>query len=662
MSSSPLLNSVIRGTYYPHIDGIRAFAVLSVLFYHVFPQWCPGGFIGVDVFFVLSGFLITGGLKRDLEKGEYSVSRFYVRRIRRILPAYAAMVLFSVLLCMLLYFGVAAVPALRAARASLYFGCNLFFAAHSGYFDADTHSNPMLNMWSLSVEEQFYIFFPIILALLFTYRRVWLQRGLVLLWGLSLLLSTIFVFCGKADTAFYGLPFRAWELLSGSLLAWNIAALKVTAKNSILAVAALLLLCGAFFVYHSGLPFPGVTALLPVLCAAYLVMNGDCGAVRPILEHPVTVFIGKISYSLYLFHWPVLVFAHFFFVGYADSPLLGAGVVLTSMALAALSWAVIEMPIRRTRWKTPAYFIFALVLLLSLAGVIEFAMHNAKKQIHDSHGEDWWTGTPVPAAVYASPKWPSNEGAAYAFTQLGGVENIRYVLWGDSHARAISPGFDAFSEQSGLHGIYVADRDILLLRSHINTKPRNGAMVDSVLQWLREHKEIGHVVLVSRWAMVAEGSWPEKLRVPETYHVDGESEGMSSDAIYELGFINLLKELNDMGKKVLVLSSSPEQRESVTAMLHKAKLLGTDYMSYATDYTSFRERQKNVNRVLQRAEKEGLAEVLWLDDYYYPNGEARELVLPNGGYMYLDDDHLSPSGARDTVLHHSEALKRFLNK
>lgn len=660
--SSPSCNSVIRGTYYPHIDGIRAFAVLSVLFYHVFPQWCPGGFIGVDVFFVLSGFLITGGLKRDLEKGEYSIARFYVRRIRRILPAYAAMVLFSVLLCSLLYFGVAAVPALRAARASLYFGCNLFFASHSGYFDADTHSNPMLNMWSLSVEEQFYVFFPIILALLFSYRRKWLQKGLSLLWALSLILSTLFVFCGKADTAFYSLPFRAWELLSGSLLAWNIDGLKMKAKSGRLAVSALLLLCVAFFVYHSGLPFPGATALLPVLCAAYLVLSGDCGSARLILEHPVTVFIGKISYSLYLFHWPVLVFARFFFVGYADSPLLGLAVVSVSMALAALSWAAIEMPIRRTRWQTRSYFVFALVLLVALAGVIELVMHNAKRQIHDSHGEDWWNGNPVPASVYAQPEWPNNEDVPYALTQLGGAENIRYFLWGDSHARAISPGFNAFSEQSGLNGIYVTDRDILLYRSHVNTNPRNGAMVDAVLQWLREHKEIEHVVLVSRWAMVAEGAWPEKLRTPETYHVDGESEGMSTDAVYELGFINLLQELKAMGKKVLVLSSSPEQQESVTAMLHKAKLLGTDYMSYATDYKSFCERQKNVIRVLQRAEKEGLAEVLWLDDYYYPNGKARELVLPDGGYMYLDDDHLSPSGARDTVLHHSEALKRFLNK
>lgn len=660
--NSASTNTVIRGTYYPHIDGIRAFAVLSVLLYHVFPQCCTGGFIGVDVFFVLSGFLITGGLKRDLEQGEYSISRFYVRRIRRILPAYAAMVLFSVGLCALLYFGAAAVPALRAARASLYFGCNLFFAAHSGYFDADTHSNPMLNMWSLSVEEQFYVFFPILLALLFRYRRSLLQQGLACLWILSLILSTVFVFCGKADYAFYGLFLRAWELLSGSLLAWNIEELNAKAKNGTAAILSLTVLCAAFFLYHDTLPFPGATALLPVLCTAYLVLSGDTGLARPILEHPLTVSIGKISYSLYLFHWPVLVYARYFFASQAGSPLLGVGVVAVSIFMAVLSWAVIEMPVRRTRWQPRVYFLFAIVLLAGLAAVIEGALAIAKNQLRSFHGEDWWAGTPVPSAVYAPPAFPCNEGMPVPFWQLGKAQDIRYVLWGDSHAKAMAPGFNTFSEQSGINGLYITDRDILLYKSHVSTKPRNGTMVDAVLQWLREHKELNHIVLVSRWAMVAEGPWPEQPRTPESYHVEGETSGMSADAIYELGFINLLRELHAMGKKVLVLSSSPEQQESVAAMRHKAEQQGKDYMSFATDYKSFTERQQNVNRVLRRIEQEQLAEVLWLDDYYFPNGEKRSLILPGGRYMYLDDDHLSPSGAADTVLHHKEAITDFLNR
>lgn len=152
-------NSVIRGQYFPHIDGLRAFAVLSVLFFHAFPSWCPGGFIGVDVFFVISGYLITKGLLVDLDNGEYTIGKFYMRRIRRILPAYVAMIVFTLLLCLFCYYGPQVQQFAKTALSSAFFSTNLFFWKTSDYFAPNSHDNPLLNLWSLSVEEQFYIFF-----------------------------------------------------------------------------------------------------------------------------------------------------------------------------------------------------------------------------------------------------------------------------------------------------------------------------------------------------------------------------------------------------------------------------------------------------------------------------------------------------------------------
>ena len=151
--------SVIRGKYYPHIDGLRAFAVLSVLIYHAFPALFPGGFIGVDVFFVISGYLITKGLLKDLDEKTYSIASFYVRRIRRIFPAYLSVVAFTLITGIVVYYGPELLTLAKTALCSSVFLANIYFERNSDYFSPNAHENPLLNLWSLSVEEQFYVFF-----------------------------------------------------------------------------------------------------------------------------------------------------------------------------------------------------------------------------------------------------------------------------------------------------------------------------------------------------------------------------------------------------------------------------------------------------------------------------------------------------------------------
>jgi len=211
---------VVHGKYYPHIDGIRAIAVLPVVLFHVLASLCPGGFAGVDIFFVISGYLITGGILRDLTIGRFSIRNFYYRRIRRILPAYFTLIVAVFAIGCALYYATPLIILGDATIAGTLFLANGFFRLMGhDYFAPDLHSHALLHLWSLSVEEQFYLFIPLFCAVLWKFRRSLVVPSLSLVAVISLSGAVYAVIIGKSYDAFYFLHFRAWELLAGSLLA-----------------------------------------------------------------------------------------------------------------------------------------------------------------------------------------------------------------------------------------------------------------------------------------------------------------------------------------------------------------------------------------------------------------------------------------------------------
>lgn len=305
--------------YRPEIDGLRSVAVLAVIFYHADARLLSGGFIGVDVFFVISGFLITSLLMVDLKQGRFSLARFYERRCRRILPPLVVMALAVTVLGWFFLLPADYRDFGSSLKAMSAFVANHYFFGKTGYFETASFTKPLLHTWSLSVEEQFYILLPILLWLLYRRRPSAIPPVLSGLFLASLAASCLMTYYWPA-AAFYLLPARFWELMTGSLLAlWPAAARPrgLTADLMSWSGLAAIAVSAVFFNYHT--PFPGPGALLPGLGTALFILGNSPGSrSRPsLLSRPGPVFVGQISYSLYLWHWPLLVIPRYLY----DAPL-----------------------------------------------------------------------------------------------------------------------------------------------------------------------------------------------------------------------------------------------------------------------------------------------------------------------------------------------------
>lgn len=659
-TSSLYEKEVIRGNYYPHIDGLRAFAVLSVLLFHAFPSACTGGFIGVDVFFVISGYLITKGLLSDLEKGQYSIGTFYIRRIRRIFPAYLAVIIFTLCGGICVYYGENLTELAKTAFSSAFFLTNIYFSSTSGYFSPNAHNNALLNLWSLSVEEQFYVFFPLLLAALHKYFPKRIKTGVWTLAIVSFLLSCYSVNVKMSlTTAFYGLPFRAWELLAGCLLAIHC---RERFLKKEMAFPALILLLVSFFVLDESIPFPGLTAIIPISCAVILLYSGCYGRAKCIMEHSITVFIGKISYSLYLIHWPVIVLCRWIFGTSLSSVYIGLIAITLSFTLSYLSWKHLETPIRRTKWRRPAYFLFgtAVCTITIAASTFTFLLSHHEKQAPIVHVEPYWDGNPPDKAQYPDPAWPHSENRKKdSFFALGNGKNYEYVLWGDSHAMSLSPGFFDFSQKTGINGLYINRKHTLLHNTYSPLYPDNDKWIDGVLTWLQQQDGLHTVILANRWAVRATGTAPES-RTPLVF-VRRDKIGKSTEEIFRLGLTELCERIQKMKKNVIIISSIPEQGIHIPAEMNKFGLFFHSRKVMGVNKDVYNKRQETVNHVFRELESKGLAKIIWLDTVFFEkDGSFRSLILDGNISMYTDDDHLSPSGARLVLNHIRERLEETI--
>lgn len=327
--------------YLREIDGLRAIAVLAVLLFHVEYSSFKGGFVGVDVFFVISGYLITRIILTEIDAGVFSIKRFYERRIRRIAPALVATLLASTAFLVIL--PPAEATAIRNALfAGLFSASNFLFYSTTDYF-SDNSYNPLLHTWSLSVEEQFYVLLPptLLLLSLGSKRRRLLYMALA---ALASLIAAQLVVMSNPGAAFYLPWLRAWELLAGSLLAASALDRIPSPVKIALCVSGLAAVVTACLSYRQTMVFPGVSALLPVLgTCAVIASTGARSPVHALLGSPPLRFIGKISYSLYLVHWPIICFVSIF---QPITPKAQIAICVASILLAWLSWRFVENPFR----------------------------------------------------------------------------------------------------------------------------------------------------------------------------------------------------------------------------------------------------------------------------------------------------------------------------
>jgi len=372
--------------YRPDIDGLRAIAVVSVMAFHLGVLRCSGGFVGVDVFFVISGYLISSIIFNEIAESRFSVARFYERRIRRIFPAlFAMLICFSIVATMsflpwdLIAFG----KSMLSASLSV---SNFYFWSLSGYFD-QRNQNALLHTWSLAVEEQFYIFFPLFLIAVRHMFPRGLRQSVAFLFVVSFGLSA-WTAVHSPNDAFY-LPYsRAWELLLGTMLALGMFPRPARAlSRNLVAFAGLAMVAYAVFVFTSATPFPGFAALVPCVGSAMIVVAGERGSslVANMLSWRPVVFTGLISYSLYLWHWPVIILTRMGFTCHfspeTQQHFLGQlrpdrmdhliGFVVP-FVLATISWRYIERPFRKGRLRMSGKPLF-----LAAAGTIALCVAYA---------------------------------------------------------------------------------------------------------------------------------------------------------------------------------------------------------------------------------------------------------------------------------------------
>ena len=433
--------------YRPDIDGLRAVAVLGVVIFHAFPGRLVGGFTGVDVFFVISGYLITNILARDAANGKLTISGFYSRRVKRIFPALLAVLVTVLLGGWLLLLASEYSLFAKHVAASVGFVANLMFWHEANYFDADSVSNPLLHLWSLGVEEQFYLIWPIMIAAIFAWRRS-LMTSVLVLAGASFMVSIIMVMTSPTG-AFYSPISRFWELLAGAMLVsaarngWVLPAKWADGAS----VVGLLLIGVTFQFLPPTAPFPGVAALPPVLGAMLVIGCGPEALVnRRLLSIPVAVGIGLISYPLYLWHWPLLSFATIWNYEQYLAGTVRLAIVATAIVFAGLTYQFVEKPLR----KVPPFGLLSAmigILLAALAIVMtsgvpdRAANHDQRRQFidHYRHLPDGGLASFRDECNFVQPgSLDARSSISLSCTRRG--VNGTVFLWGDSHAQSLSSG------------------------------------------------------------------------------------------------------------------------------------------------------------------------------------------------------------------------------
>ena len=525
--------------YQPEVDGLRALAVLPVLLFHAgFPQF-GGGFVGVDVFFVISGYLITGIIATELREESFSIIDFYERRIRRIIPALMLVMLVSILLGLILFLPYQLVSLGYSALAASLFVSNFWFWSHTGYFEGVGHMEPLLHTWSLAVEEQFYLFFPLGLIVL-RKLRLSLLPAVIFLFGISLVSAELLI-SYRPSATFYLLPTRCWELALGGLMALGaMPRLRSPSARDAAALAGLVLIVGPVLIYGSDTRFPGLAALPPCLGAAMIIAAGKQGGGRVVdlIGSRWPVAIGLVSYSLYLWHWPVFVFSRQLLASPDLPPNWAVGGILLSGLLAWFTWRFVEAPFRNRALMSRRRVFRAAGAMSLLVGAAAIGATTGVPERFDSRTLSLAAGREdVAPQVLTCIERRANDRAC----RVGADASPSFAVWSDSHGAAMGSAFDLAGRARRRGGMLFAfngcppgidaPSPTLTPPDQVQCRDRNRA----VLARLIREESVDTIVLVAFWQNYLDRS-PARLLASLT---------------------NTASTLRGAGKKVVVLANLP---------------------------------------------------------------------------------------------------------
>lgn len=650
-------------SYRPDVDGLRAVAVLAVVVFHAFPNALPGGFAGVDVFFVISGYLISLIILKGLNHGDFSIKEFYARRIRRIFPALLTVIAVCLFAGWHSLFPLEYKQLAKSALTSLAFAANIGFWAETGYFDGDAELKPLLHLWSLGVEEQFYLVWPLLLLGAW---RTGMRRLLQLCFALALLsLAASVVLTPRYPGASYFLPFtRAWELLAGSLLAlasyhqhfhWTRAQLRDF--FSLLGFA--LIVCG-FFVIDSSRHFPGAWALLPVIGTSLLIATGPPAIVnRLLLASKPLVWVGLISFPLYLWHWPLLTWLRILSEGAPAATHIWGAISLALLA-SVLTYHLIEKPIRhqRKRWVVPGLIASGALLMLGSSNIyhrdgLSFRLKDAQTR-EAAKSLEW--GTEMRFGDQCAPYLPPGVGGECLIADPSRPPDA--LLLGDSHANhyywvlrqtLLDQGYNLMQIAAGACPVlkdFVASKDDKVLNGHCS------GITAPALEFAVSASNIRIVFVASRWPSYISGREMKHAKgeySKETARFGGRQVTSTEHRhrLFEAALAAPLEMLKESGKHTVFLHSIPEMafhpRECVS-WSPNGWLSRTPRAHCFTSNAEIEERMKDYRPTLDKVLNR-FPSLVQIDPARVMCDDEGCKAVKENILLYRDDDHLSRNGA-----------------
>jgi peptidoglycan/LPS O-acetylase OafA/YrhL len=623
--------------YRADIDGLRALAVTIVILYHAGIAAFEGGFVGVDVFFVISGFVIARSVTAELEAERFTVAGFWERRIRRLYPALYAMVFVALVAGWFIQMPGDFKRLGESVVATSTFLSNAYFMKDAGYFGVPARLKPLLHTWSLSVEEQFYLLLPIAVSLAPRLPKRLAPRRLLF----GAMLASFALACGLTPVerlaAFFLLPSRAWELLVGVLLALEFARVRVPERaREPLGLVGLALVLVPTVTYTEQTPFPGLAALPPVAGAALLVVAGEGAPNRlgKLLASRAATYVGRLSYPLYLWHFPLFGFASYLSI--EPLPLsVRAALVAATFVLAAATYHLVEAPFRERRIAATRRAIVTFgVVLASLSIVLGLAIFRAR----GVEGRLSPERRAIVRGAQDSRRVPECMGGEP--TEL--LERCRFgaptgdgvLVWGDSHAEAWLPGLHEAASSAGValafaghHGCpieaFLAEPDL----AERSCQRFGRAMRSAVLA-----SPVRRVWLASRWSSLA---------THDGARLDPTLEARATQASARLR--EVVTTLVDAGKEVTLVGPVPSANASVPWTRYVQSLGFSEAFELRRATAAFREETAFTKRVFESLSGSAVR-VVWPADVLCQDALCE--VVADGRALYVDDSHLSVTGAQ----------------
>ncbi len=649
------------------IDGLRAIAVLPVIFYHAGITFFSGGYVGVDIFFVISGYLITSLIFKETQEKSFSLLTFYERRARRLLPALFLVLFFSLLISWLILMPLDLDKFSRSLFSVSIFSSNILFWFEEGYFNTASEFKPLLHTWSLAVEEQFYIVFPLLMIVLAGIKKRKISLILSFLFVLSLLASEYFLSYDKG-ASFYLLPFRGWELLAGSLLALHLINNKIKNSNYLSFIGCIFIFYSIIF-FDEETNFPGFNALFPVIGTSLIILfSGPKTFVNKILSSNFLVFIGLISYSSYLFHQPIFAFSRY--LSYDDLNIIEIlFLIFISLFLGFVSWKFVEKPFRNRR-NLSRKSIFTLSILISiffgsvgLLGYFKdgFPERNPNNLVYENFGHK------IQEVGLDCLEIDSDAVKEFArdFCKFGNLNSTKKILvYGDSHGKVLISALNDIFKKNGLSGEYLSLKDCQLIPNSVRADlmKKNEKLCYENFKKLTNYidKEISTTIFISRWTFRSypvedhvqqlrfghqigfktyEGYRRYASRINSENRFDYKSKSHSiEDAI------NKLSE----NKPLILVSPIPEIGANIAKInFFEYQKTGNvpDKLSYPYKY--YEERNRFINNIFSEIEKENNnVSLIKSGEIFCKNIVKDECIYQiNKKPLYYDNNHLSHLGA-----------------